>query len=106
MKVAVISMFAMGLFVTACSIARLALAVKWNRFGMSENPTYYYVDIASWSIIETMTGLICACMPGIANLLRHICPKVFDTSSEASSPDSYAGDHGAQKCNDSGLEMS
>jgi hypothetical protein len=105
MKVAVASMFAMGLFVTACSIARLAIAVKWNRYGKSENPTYDYADLATWSIIEVMTGLVCACMPGIANLLRHICPGVFGTSSEASSPDSCCRDCNAQKHGANQLEM-
>ena len=36
---AVVSMFAVGLFVTACSIARLVLAIKWNQYGQSKNPT-------------------------------------------------------------------
>ena len=105
MKMAVASMFAIGLFATACSIARLAIAIKWNRYGKSENPTYDYADLATWSIVEVMTGLVCACMPGIANLLRHICPGVFDTSSEASSPDSCGGKHSTKKQSANQLEM-
>lgn len=85
---AVISMFSMGIFVTACSVARLATAIKWNRYGRSQNPSYDYMDLAIWSILEIMAGLVCACMPGVANLLQQLWPKVFNTSSEASYADS------------------
>jgi hypothetical protein len=84
MKLAVILMFSMGVFVTACSIARLATAIRWNRYGRSQNPSHDYLDLGMWSILEIMAGLVCACMPGIANLLRHVWPKVFRTSPEAS----------------------
>ena len=76
-KLAVGSMFAVGIFVTACSVVRLGTALKW---GKSMNPTYDYTNLAIWSLIEITTGVICACMPGIANLLRRIWPRMFGTT--------------------------
>jgi hypothetical protein len=76
-KLAVGSMFAVGVFVTVCSIIRLGTALKW---GKSINPTYDYKNLAVWSLIEIDTGVICACMPGIANLMRRIWPRVFGTT--------------------------
>lgn len=80
-KLAVSSMFAVGVFVTACSIVRLGTALKW---GKSVNPTYDYKNLAIWSLIEIDTGVICACMPGIANLMRRIWPRVFGTTMKKS----------------------
>jgi hypothetical protein len=76
-KIAVGSMFAVGIFVTACSVVRLGTALKW---GKSMNPTYDYTNLAIWSLIEITTGVICACMPGIANLMRRAWPRVFGTT--------------------------
>ena len=44
MKLTASTMFAIGLFVTACSTARLVIAIKWNHYGASRNPTYDYAD--------------------------------------------------------------
>ena len=76
-KLAVASMFIVGIFVTICSIVRLGTALKW---GKSVNPTYDYKNLAIWSLIEIDTGVICACMPGIANVLRRVWPRVWGTT--------------------------
>ena len=76
-KLAVASMFAVGIFVTACSVVRLGTALKW---GKSMNPTYDYTNLAVWSLIEITTGVICACMPGIANLMRRVWPRMLGTT--------------------------
>ena len=76
-KLAVASMFVVGIFVTACSIVRLGTALKW---GKSTNPTYDYTNLAVWSLIEITIGVVCACMPGIANLMRRVWPRVFGTT--------------------------
>lgn len=44
------------------------------------NPTYDYSNLALWSLVEIDVGVICACMPGVAVLLRRILPKVFGTT--------------------------
>ena len=105
MKIAVASMFAMGLFVTACSIARLVLAVRWNQFGQSQNPSYDYASIGTLSIVESMSGLVCACMPGIANLLRSICPRLFGSAKKCSSSDMSDGGHDGIRTGGSRLEL-
>ncbi|KIW00117.1 uncharacterized protein PV09_08299 [Verruconis gallopava] len=87
-KIAVASMFAVGIFVTACSIVRLGTILKW---GKSVNPTYDYTNLAIWSLIEITTGVICACMPGMANLLRRAVPRVFGTTVKHSYPSSGDG---------------
>jgi hypothetical protein len=62
-KVGVISIFLVGLFVTACSIVRLTyMPLLWT----STNPTYDYNDIALWSGLEGDVGVCCACMPMVA----------------------------------------
>jgi hypothetical protein len=48
------------------------------------NPTYDYARLAIWSLLEMMSGVICACFPGLASLLRRVAPKVFGTTHKAS----------------------
>ncbi|KIW07006.1 uncharacterized protein PV09_01901 [Verruconis gallopava] len=76
-RIAVSGVFATGLFVTACSVVRLTTLLKW---GKSQNPTYDYTEVAIWSLIELMTAVICACMPGIASLIRRVWPRAFGTT--------------------------
>lgn len=59
----------LGLFVTVCSITRLRFLSAW---ASSPNPTYFYGDLAVWSLIELYAGVICACLPGMASLFRRI----------------------------------
>ncbi|ROW01737.1 hypothetical protein VSDG_02140 [Cytospora chrysosperma] len=68
-KAGVILVFMLGLFVTICSIARLRFLSSW---ASSPNPTYYYGDLALWSLIELYAGVICACLPGMASLFRRV----------------------------------
>lgn len=68
-KFGVILVFLLGLFVTICSITRLRFLSSW---ASSPNPTYYYGDLAVWSLIELYAGVICACLPGMASLFRRI----------------------------------
>ncbi|KAH8889021.1 hypothetical protein GQ53DRAFT_604331, partial [Thozetella sp. PMI_491] len=70
-KAAVILMFLVGLFVTGCSVYRLQSLLQ---FGRSTNPTFDYTRVGVWSIIEIDVSVICTCMPGIAALLRRVCP--------------------------------
>ncbi|GAB7364610.1 hypothetical protein MBLNU230_g5414t2 [Neophaeotheca triangularis] len=66
-KVAVSLTFLVGLFATICSIVRLQYLVKW---GHSENPSWDYVDLTIWSLVEGNAVVICACMPPMANLFK------------------------------------
>lgn len=48
-------------------------------WGKTTNPTLDYLPLGLWSIIEIDVGVICACMPGMASLLRRVLPNVFGT---------------------------
>lgn len=62
-------------------MVRLPTALKW---GKTVNPTYDYARLAIWSLLEMMAGVICACFPGLASLLRRMAPRVFGTTHKAS----------------------
>jgi hypothetical protein len=49
-------------------------------WGHSTNPTLDYQSLGLWSVIELDVGIICACMPGMAALLRRMLPTVFGTT--------------------------
>ena len=72
-KIAVLVTFALGGFVTICSIIRLRTLVVW---GSATNVTWYYNPIAIWSNVELNLGVLCACIPATAGLLQRIYSKV------------------------------
>jgi hypothetical protein len=73
--------------VTFCSVARLHTIAE---FGNTTNPTYDYQFLAIWSLVEIDMGVICACMPGMAGLLKRIWPRIL--GSTARSGHSYPQD--------------
>ena len=81
-KLAVGSMFMVGLFVTICSGIRLKTILKFQE---TSNPTYDYTQLSVWSLIESSAGIICACMPGLANAIRRFWPKFLSTYSQTKS---------------------
>ncbi|KAK4631131.1 Satratoxin biosynthesis SC1 cluster protein 4 [Fulvia fulva] len=81
-KALVMLMFGVGIFVTIVSILRLQVLVK---FGDSKNITYDYKSAGYWSIVELHTAVVCACMPGIRNLIRRAFPKLMGQSTAGSS---------------------
>jgi len=68
-KILAITIFLVGLFVTICSIIRLAFLIKW---GSTENRTWYYNSVTIWSAIECNLAVFCACLPSIAGLVQRI----------------------------------
>jgi hypothetical protein len=68
-KVGIILTFIVGLFVTICSIIRLKYLIGW---AFNPNPPWNYSELAVWSVIELDVSVICACMPGMASLLRRL----------------------------------
>ncbi|KAK6818978.1 hypothetical protein PG987_013720 [Apiospora arundinis] len=68
-KMGIIFTFLVGLFVTICSVVRLHALIDWT---LSTNPTMDYAKLAVWSLVELDVGVICACMPGMAGLFRHL----------------------------------
>ena len=61
-KAAVMVIFMIGLFVTACSVVRLQYV---SLLGKYTNATYHYNSISLWSGLEGEVGVICACLPTI-----------------------------------------
>ena len=45
----------------------------------SSQDTEDYVDLAIWSNIEVPVGVICACMPSLRSLFRHMFPRLPST---------------------------
>ncbi|KAI3327483.1 hypothetical protein F4824DRAFT_438808 [Ustulina deusta] len=68
-KIMVSSMFLVGLVAIAVSIARLPYI---NQFTKKENPTIDWVPITIWSVLENYIGVICACLPSLPALLKHL----------------------------------
>ncbi|KAK4613817.1 hypothetical protein CLAFUW4_09249 [Fulvia fulva] len=68
-KMAVVTTFLIGLFVTFCSIIRLRSLAVW---GSAPNVTYLYNPIAIWSNLEINLGVLCACFPAITGLMQRL----------------------------------
>ncbi|PQE29924.1 hypothetical protein CJF32_00000582 [Rutstroemia sp. NJR-2017a WRK4] len=80
-KVQLFIMFGVGLFVSIISIIRLRYLVS---FGNTTNPTKEYTPLVVWSVVETQTGIICACLPSVRHLLKHVFPAGFLSSLKSS----------------------
>jgi hypothetical protein len=61
-------------------------------WGRTTNPTLDYLPLGLWSIIELDVGIICACMPGMAGLLRRILPRAFATLKGSSNSNANTND--------------
>lgn len=95
-KVGVILTFLLGLFVTICSIVRLTFLAGWAE---STNPTYDYANLALWSLIELNAGVICACLPGMASLLRRIKKDHQEKKRTTANASSYGNNSHASRAN-------
>ncbi|KAM3417701.1 hypothetical protein BST61_g5935 [Cercospora zeina] len=80
-KILVMLMFSVGSFVTFVSILRLRLLVK---FGNSQNFTHDYKKVGAWTVVEVDTAMVCACMPGIRNLIRRAFPRLMGQTTAGS----------------------
>ncbi|GIZ47643.1 hypothetical protein CKM354_001072800 [Cercospora kikuchii] len=87
-KILVMLMFSVGSFVTFVSILRLRLLVK---FGNSQNLTHDYKQVGAWTVIEVDTAMVCACMPGIRNLIRRAFPRLMGQSTAGTAGKSGSG---------------
>ncbi|KAK3048241.1 hypothetical protein LTR09_010402 [Extremus antarcticus] len=66
-KIGICLTFLVGLFVTVVSIIRLQ---KLSQHLTSSNATWDIIPIAIWSQAEVNVGVVCACMPSFARLIR------------------------------------
>ncbi|KAK7431322.1 hypothetical protein QQZ08_002093 [Neonectria magnoliae] len=75
-KIQLFVMFSLGIIVTVFSIIRLPFLVN---LGITSNPTWEYVEVTIWSIWETELGMVCASLPAIRHLFKHMWPNAMAT---------------------------
>ncbi|KAM5341514.1 hypothetical protein ACJ41O_014545 [Fusarium nematophilum] len=75
-KIQLFIMFSLGIIVTVFSVIRLPFLVT---LGKTSNPTWDYVEVTIWSIWETELGMVCASLPAIRHLFKHLWPNVMRT---------------------------
>ena len=63
--------------VTVCSVIRLPTI---QRFNHSQNPTWDYTHLAFLSLVEVDVGVICACLPGMAQLVQRMWPRLLSVA--------------------------
>ncbi|KAF2085510.1 putative integral membrane protein [Saccharata proteae CBS 121410] len=77
-KFRVMVMFALGLFVTVISTLRLHWMLE---AADSKNPTWDWVTIGYWSVVEVDAGVLCACLPALRKLLLKTFPTLLGDDS-------------------------
>ncbi|KAH7141991.1 hypothetical protein EDB81DRAFT_654260 [Dactylonectria macrodidyma] len=75
-KIQLFVMFSLGIIVTVFSVIRLPFLVS---LGKTSNPTWEYVEVTIWSIWETELGMVCASLPAIRHLFKHMWPNAMRT---------------------------
>ncbi|KAF4345129.1 integral membrane protein [Fusarium beomiforme] len=75
-KIQLFVMFSLGIVVTVFSIIRLPFLIS---LGKTTNPTWEYVEVTIWSIWETELGMVCASLPAIRHLFKHLWPNAMAT---------------------------
>ncbi|KAH7084021.1 hypothetical protein FB567DRAFT_551017 [Paraphoma chrysanthemicola] len=73
-KIVVAVMFAVGAFGCITTIIRLRSLLH---FGISVDPTWDYTDVSIWTGAELASGIVCASLPAIRQLLIMIIPTRF-----------------------------
>ncbi|RYP40123.1 hypothetical protein DL768_010666 [Monosporascus sp. mg162] len=86
-RLALMVVFALGIFVTITSILRM----QTLGFSSTSPDTTYDVASSVWTVIEQNVAVICACLPMCKCLLGRLFPSVFDraASTSASSSSSW-----------------
>ncbi|KAJ5776399.1 uncharacterized protein N7511_001410 [Penicillium nucicola] len=77
-KLAVMGIFALGIFVLITSLLRLKSLIVISD---STDPTYDNTGAASWSAVECNVAIICASLPGTRAFLTRFLPHIFSTGS-------------------------
>ncbi|KAF9768394.1 hypothetical protein IL306_014337 [Fusarium sp. DS 682] len=102
-KIQLFVMFSLGIVVTVFSIIRLPFLIN---LGKTTNPTWEYVEVTIWSIWETELGMVCASLPAIRHLFKHLWPNAmatiaskmsFSSTNKDSTLDKSAGSWGGSR---------
>ncbi|KAF5025985.1 hypothetical protein F66182_1926 [Fusarium sp. NRRL 66182] len=75
-KVQLFVIFSVGIVVTVFSIIRLPFLIN---LGRTSNPTWELTEVTIWSIWETELGMVCASLPAIRHLFKHLFPNAMAT---------------------------
>ncbi|KAF9885039.1 hypothetical protein FE257_000770 [Aspergillus nanangensis] len=79
-KIAVLFIFATGIFACVTSIVRLRYLTLATH---SVDPTKDNGPIAIWSQIEVNMGIICACLPPLQSLVTRLFPRILASKSRS-----------------------
>ncbi|KAL2067592.1 hypothetical protein VTL71DRAFT_2017 [Oculimacula yallundae] len=87
-KWSVAFMFALGGFGCIVSIVRLQSLLV---FGASIDPSWDYVAVVIWTVLELAVAIICSCLPALRTLAIHMYPRFASSfRSSSSSPSSFS----------------
>jgi hypothetical protein len=73
-KTLIVVMFSFGIIVTVVSALRVRTLFV---YGKTTNPTWDFVEVGLWSIIEIYVGIMCACLPQLRAFIWTVMPKWF-----------------------------
>ncbi|KAL4817528.1 hypothetical protein BDW67DRAFT_30499 [Aspergillus spinulosporus] len=85
-RLALMAVFALGVFVLVTSILRLKSLLVISD---SDDPTYDNVGAATWSAVECNVAIICACLPATRVLISKLIPRLFSTGKSKSLTNPY-----------------
>ncbi|KAH9205839.1 hypothetical protein DL95DRAFT_235651, partial [Leptodontidium sp. 2 PMI_412] len=71
-KIGIGFMFAVGSFGCVVSMIRLKSLLS---FGNSLDPSWDYVNVVIWTIVELAVAMVCSCFPALRSLLIRIYPR-------------------------------
>ncbi|KAK4465106.1 putative integral membrane protein [Cladorrhinum samala] len=88
-KLALMAVFALGLFTTITSILRM----QTLSFSSKSPDITYDIDSSVWTMIEIHLAIICACLPMFRLPLAYILPSYFSESASPASSDDINNNH-------------
>ncbi|TLS28034.1 hypothetical protein PpBr36_01395 [Pyricularia pennisetigena] len=73
-KLGVAAMFSLGIITTAVSIVRARVL---DTTSTSDNPGLMLSNGATWSMVESSVGIVCACLPGMRRFIVRTIPQAW-----------------------------
>ncbi|TLD27340.1 hypothetical protein PspLS_05124 [Pyricularia sp. CBS 133598] len=73
-KLGVAAMFSLGIITTAVSIVRARVL---DTTASSDNPGMMLSNSATWSMVESSVGIVCACLPGMRRFMVRTIPQAW-----------------------------
>ncbi|KAI7921278.1 hypothetical protein M0657_006145 [Pyricularia oryzae] len=73
-KLGVAAMFSLGIIATGVSIVRARIL---DTTASSDNPGMMMSNSATWSMVESSVGIVCACLPGMRKFIVRTIPQAW-----------------------------